>query len=73
MSVRNVKRNLQDKWTTIPTVIGIILALLGTLKPDIFTPEDVVSLNESAVNLVNGLGLAILTVTGMLARAKPEK
>lgn len=66
-------KNVKDWKTTIPTVIGIILALLGTLKPDIFTPEDVAALNESAVNLVNGAGLAILTVTGMLARAKPEK
>lgn len=57
-------QNIADLKTTIPTIVGLVFTLLGVFG--VVEIEEVPALSEA----FTGLGLAILTTVGALAKAK---
>lgn len=66
-------KNLKDGRTTIPTIIGIILTLIGTLVPQWFTDVPVEEISGAMINIANSLGVIIVWVTGLLSRGGVER
>lgn len=61
-------KNLRDGRTTIPTVIAIVFTLFGTLFPQWFTDVPVEEITGASLNILNGGGIIIAWVTGLLSR-----
>jgi hypothetical protein len=70
--IETMFKNGKDWRTTVPTFIGLLMTIIGTLMPDRVTPEDVAAVNLASVNIVNGLGTLILVATGIFSRGGTE-
>ncbi len=63
-----VLENIRDGRTTLPTVIGIIFTLIGSIFPQWFTDVPVEELTAASLNIMNGVGIVIVWITGLLSR-----
>lgn len=59
---------LKNWKTTVATVVGAILIVLGMFLPDKVDPETQVAINTALGEVLAGLGVLINVITGIVAK-----